>query len=50
MKINEFRKASYVSGKMFGDINAFQKGRISKRIQQRVIKRIVGKIIRKWLG
>jgi hypothetical protein len=45
MSLNKIRKANYTVARTLGDINAFQKGKVGKRVQRRIIGRIVGKLM-----
>ena len=46
MKLNDIRKANYTVARTLGDINAFQKGKISRRVQRRIVGKLMGNIFR----
>jgi len=45
VKSNTFLKSKYIVKQTLGDINAFQKGSLAKRIERRLIGRIIGKLL-----
>lgn len=46
MTINKVRSGLYTGGKVLGDVNAVQKG----KILQRIARRLAGKLIGRGLG
>ncbi|MEP0861587.1 MAG: hypothetical protein HRF52_09135 [Ignavibacterium sp.] len=47
MKINKLRSLLYFVAKIFGDVNAIQKGKIGQRIVRRIAGRASAKILQK---
>jgi hypothetical protein len=47
MSLNTFRGFLYKLGRLLGDLNAIQKGRIGRRIERRVAGRMTGRLLRK---
>lgn len=50
MKINKFRSKLYKTAKVLGDVNAVQKGKVTRRIGVRVVGKMFGQLMRKIFG
>lgn len=46
MSINKIRSILYKSGKILGDVNAVQKGKIGKRIERRLLGKFFGYLMK----
>ena len=47
MKISKIRGFLYNSAKVFGDVQAFQNGKVGQRIGRRLVGKITGRLIGK---
>ena len=50
MNLSKFRGKLYKSAKILGDVNAVQKGKVTRRIGVRVVGKMFGQLMRKIFG